>query len=274
MSAYIPVTKTAARNIISRYDRGETLEAIGATHGFSGPKICRFLREAGVAVRGHGPRALSPRQEREVVRLLNAGLSMAEIGRRLGCSTEPIKRLRAEARSQGLVPPRKPTRTNLPASKQRAILDGYRAGRSRRQLANEFDTYWWYVDKLIRQAGIERRDDRTRRGPNCPTWIGGRQICDGYVRVWIADDSPFASMRHSRGGYVLEHRLVMAQTLGRSLFPSERVHHKNGQKQDNRPENLELWEESHPPGQRSHEATSPHCPTCTCRVATASLLPV
>ncbi len=42
----------------------------------------------------------------------------------------------------------------------------------------------------------------------------------------------------------------MEQQLGHKLLPDETVHHKNGVRNDNKPENLELWSSSHPKGQR------------------------
>lgn len=50
----------------------------------------------------------------------------------------------------------------------------------------------------------------------------------------------------------------MEETIGRELLPGEIVHHRNGVRDDNRPENLELWDKSHPPGQRHIEKMAFH----------------
>lgn len=69
--------------------------------------------------------------------------------------------------------------------------------------------------------------------------IGTRTIwSNGYVGV------------KTENGTQPEHRLTMEKMLGRSLVKGETVHHKNGRRSDNRPENLELWYVGQPAGQR------------------------
>jgi HNH endonuclease len=69
---------------------------------------------------------------------------------------------------------------------------------------------------------------------------------NGYIYVW-EPEHPNADKR----GYVAEHTKVMASIMGRPLLPEEEVHHRNGKRNDNRAENLELWARGRqPPGAR------------------------
>lgn len=75
---------------------------------------------------------------------------------------------------------------------------------------------------------------------------------------WYKDDQGYMvrEVGHRKAGTrrkIAQHREVMEQTLGRSLIRGENVHHINGNRADNRVENLELWIISQPSGQRLKE---------------------
>lgn len=85
-----------------------------------------------------------------------------------------------------------------------------------------------------------------RKGEENHNWKGGRlKTSQGYILI----HNP-THPNCNPNGYVREHRLVMEKILGRYLDSSEEVHHKNGVRDDNSPDNLELWCKSHPKGQR------------------------
>lgn len=86
---------------------------------------------------------------------------------------------------------------------------------------------------------------KAHKGKRSTAWKGGRYKNHGYWLVWKPKHPNSAT-----NGYIGEHRLVMSEHLGRSLVKQENVHHKNGDRSDNRLENLELWNKMQPAGQR------------------------
>jgi len=138
---------------------------------------------------------------------------------------------------------------------------GYVKGKPRRFVKGHNARLPANIERMRRLGPIVSRDpERNRKlseahkgklaGPKSHFWRGGRRRRRGYVMVWMPHN-PMADGQ----GYVLEHRLVMAAQLGRPLNVSESVHHRNGVRDDNRTENLELRS-------RYHGAGATHCPHC------------
>ena len=79
-----------------------------------------------------------------------------------------------------------------------------------------------------------------------PNWKKRLIRPDGYIEVLLESKHPYREMAKPRG-YILEHRLVMAQHLNRMLRSNEIVHHKNSNRADNRLSNLVLLSRSQHP---------------------------
>jgi len=114
-----------------------------------------------------------------------------------------------------------------------------------------------------RLTGSRPWQSERQRGPNNPAWKGGLTGAGKHGRYTyqlVSSDDPLRVMAN-RQGYVIQHRLIIARWLGRPLERHEQVHHRNGNRGDNRLENLELWKRSQPCGVRQADY---HCPGCRC----------
>jgi hypothetical protein len=86
------------------------------------------------------------------------------------------------------------------------------------------------------KAGLAKSYPEGRFGEDASRWRGGKIMTGGGHIYRYAPDHPKANLN----GYVMEHRLILEESLGRELRWDEVVHHKNGIKTDNRAENLEV----------------------------------
>lgn len=122
-------------------------------------------------------------------------------------------------------------------------------------IARAIGTNRRHVRQFLRSQGVKHKFPQWRTGALSANWRGGRIVDqDGYVLVYCVGHP---AARKYLPNHVLEHRLVMETHLGRLLLPGEVVHHKNKAKQDNRLENLEVFDSN---GKHLQKELAGKCP--------------
>jgi transposase len=194
-----------------------------------------------------GKRTIKPHVEQAILNDYEGGMRSAEISERYGVNRKAVTLV--VRRNGGVVRDQRSASGRplvSPESYKEQVKELRERGLSQPAIAKEIGMSQTVVSRTLRAMGMPTK--RKMDGDSGGNWRGGRSVTGhGYVAVHVSDDDPMVSMR-SKAGYVLEHRLVMARSLGRPLQFFESVHHINGDRKDNRLKNLQLRQGQHGKG--------------------------
>lgn len=126
---------------------------------------------------------------------------------------------------------------------EQKIIKAYKIGHSTLDLGKQFNCSGSTICFILKRNKVKRRT-YSEAGNKGARYIDP----NGYVSITPKDCDKW--LNNNSKHTMLEHRFVMARYLNRPLTRYETVHHKNGNRQDNRIQNLELWTKSQPSGQR------------------------
>ena len=210
----------------------------------------RLLHLAGADVPNHTDpkprrRKLQDNQAEEIVAdYLSGEYTFKEMVEKYGCGEWSIRRM--IRRHTDHIKQRGGQYRVFTDDEKKEVLSLYTEGLTQAQISYKFSCSQIQISRILKSLGVtsDKKAKRERHGQ----WKGGRIIdASGYVSVLAEDYPEFQSMKNSIG-YIREHRLIVALSLGRPLKRSETVHHINGDASDNRIENLQLRQGQHGTG--------------------------
>ena len=221
---------------VHMYRTGSSIRVITKHFACSHKTIAAVLRQRDCDVR-RGRDQITPERKtallaRAADRAVTVRSLSAEFGLSEGAVSKLLRRSGHSARRNEWTPDR-----------EQWVVRQYQAGQSQQQIADQLGVTQSVVSNRLRAAGFVLKRPAAR-GADHGSWKGGRVVMGGYVylRPTAAD---LAYCRPNVTGYVAEHRLVMGRAMGRPVTGNETVHHINGDRTDNRPDNLQLRQGQH-----------------------------
>jgi len=230
----------------------EESNGVKAAHmlGINDRTVFNALASNGIKTTGHRewtarPRRFDAETMPDVLRRYEEGNTAAEIAKHYSCATSTVT---IALRREGVKIRGAPT--HFSPKEKKKIVSWYQDGISMKKIGNRLGCSERPVHRFLRDEHPDIIRVRGSKGEQSSGWKGGRFVHkgSGYVYVRIYEDDPFWCMKPSaegNKGYILEHRLVMARKLKRPLLDSETVHHIDGDKTYNDPDNLEVRHGKH-----------------------------